>query len=93
MVAFLSLSSWYLVIGVWHFLAVAWVCLQFVIEVFPDHTHLLLFYQIFEMGILAYISCDFENIRRPIFKPRFPVCGLVFVTKYLIFLFVLQINV
>ena len=41
LVALLNLSSWYLVIGVWLFLAVPWVCLQFVIVVFPDHTHLL----------------------------------------------------
>ena len=40
LVALLSLSSWCLVIGVWLFLAVPWVCLQFVIVVFPDHTHL-----------------------------------------------------
>ena len=26
---------------VWLFLAVPWVCLQFVIVVFPDHTHLI----------------------------------------------------
>ena len=38
-----SLSSWCLMIVVWLFLAVPWVCLQFVIVVFPDHTHLLLF--------------------------------------------------
>ena len=38
-----SLSSWCLMIVVWLFLAVPWVCLQFVIEVLPDHTHLLLF--------------------------------------------------
>ena len=30
-------------IVVWLFLAVPWVSLQFVIVVFPDHTHLLLF--------------------------------------------------
>ena len=41
LVALLSLSSWCLVIVVWLFLAVPWVCLQFVILVFPDHTHLL----------------------------------------------------
>ena len=41
LVALLSLSSWCLVIVVWLFLAVTWVCLQFVIVVFPDHTHLL----------------------------------------------------
>ena len=38
-VALLSLSSWCLVIVVWLFLAVPRVCLQFVIVVFPDHTH------------------------------------------------------
>ena len=42
LVALLSLSSWCLVMVVWLFLAVPWVCLRFVIVVFPDHTHLLL---------------------------------------------------
>ena len=41
LVALLSLSSWCLVVVVWLFLTVPWVCLQFVIVVFPDHTHLL----------------------------------------------------
>ena len=41
LVALLRLSSWCLVIVVWLFLAVPWVCLLFVIVVFPDHTHLL----------------------------------------------------
>ena len=41
LVALLSLSSWCLVIVVWLFIAVTWVCLQFVIVVFPDHTQLL----------------------------------------------------
>ena len=41
LVALLSLSSWCLVIVVWLFRAVPWVCLQFVIVVYPDHTHLL----------------------------------------------------
>ena len=39
LVALLCLSCWFLVIVVWLFLAVPWVCLQFVIVVFPDHTH------------------------------------------------------
>ena len=43
--ALLSLSFWCLVIVVWVFLAVSWVCLQFVIVVFPDHTHLLFYMQ------------------------------------------------
>ena len=41
LVALLCLSSWRVVIVVWFFLTVQWVCLQFVIVVFPDHTHLL----------------------------------------------------
>ena len=41
LVTFLNLSSWSLVIGVWLFLGMPWVCLQFVIVVFPDQTKLL----------------------------------------------------
>ena len=36
-----SLSSWCLMMAVWLFLAGPWVCLRFVIVVFPDHTQLL----------------------------------------------------
>ena len=39
--ALLSLFSKCLVIVVWLFLTVSWVCLKFVIVIFPDHTHLL----------------------------------------------------
>ena len=41
LVDLLSLSSWCIVVVVWLFLAVPWASLQFVIVVFPDHTHLL----------------------------------------------------
>ena len=41
LVALLSLSSWCLVMVVWLFLVMPWVCLLFVIVVFPDNTHLL----------------------------------------------------
>ena len=41
LVALLCLSSWCLAIVVWLFLTMPRVCLQFVIVVFPDHTHLL----------------------------------------------------
>ena len=44
LVALLGLSSWCLVIVVWLFLVVPWVCLQFVVVVFPDLTHLLFFH-------------------------------------------------
>ena len=43
LMALLSVSSWCLVMVVWLFLAVPWVCLRFVIVVFPDRTHLLFF--------------------------------------------------
>ena len=43
LVALLNLSSWCLVMDVWLFLAVSWVCLRFVIVVFPDHTHIQFF--------------------------------------------------
>ena len=41
LIALLILSFWCLVIVVWLFLMVQRACLQFVIVVFPDHTHLL----------------------------------------------------
>ena len=37
-VALPGLSSWCLVMVVWLFLAVPWICMQFVIVVFSDHT-------------------------------------------------------
>ena len=39
LVALLNLSSWCLAMVEWLFLAVLQCCLQFVILVFPDHTH------------------------------------------------------
>ena len=41
LIALLNLSSWCLVMVEWLFLTVPLGCLQFVIVVFPDHTHLL----------------------------------------------------
>ena len=43
LIALLNLSSWCLVMVERLFLAVPRSCLQFVIVVFPDHTHLLFF--------------------------------------------------
>ena len=43
LIALLNMSSWCLVVVDWLFLAVPPGCLQFVIVVFPDHTHLLFF--------------------------------------------------
>ena len=44
LVALLNLSSWCLVMVERLFLVVPRGCLQFVIVVFPDHTHLLFLY-------------------------------------------------
>ena len=44
LIALLNLSSWCLVMVEQLFLAVPRGCLQFVFVVFPDHTHLLFFY-------------------------------------------------
>ena len=41
LVGLLSLSSWCLMIIEWLILAVPWVCVQFAIVVFLDHTHIL----------------------------------------------------
>ena len=43
LIALLNLSSWCLVMVERLFLAVPRGCLQFVIVVYPDHTHLLFF--------------------------------------------------
>ena len=43
LITLLNLSSWCLVMVERLFLAVPRGCLQFVIVVFPDHTHLLFF--------------------------------------------------
>ena len=54
-VALLSLSSWCLVMVVWLFLAVPWVCLRFVIVVFPYHTHLLFLQDIYlDLDTMTY---------------------------------------
>ena len=63
LVALLSLSSWCLVIVLWLFLSVPWVCLQFVIVVFSDHTHLLFLVQFVNLTFL--FPCE---VRKPLCK-------------------------
>ena len=41
LVPLLSMSSWFLMMVVWLFLAVPWVCLWLVIVIFHEHTQLL----------------------------------------------------
>ena len=54
LIALLNLSSWCLVMVERLFLAVPRGCLQFVIVVFPDHTHLLFLYNC-KNGLVAYV--------------------------------------
>ena len=63
LIALLNLSSWCLVMVERLFLAVPRGCLQFVIVVFPDHTHLL-FLRIYKFGlyILIYINSQKKEI-------------------------------
>ena len=60
LIALLNLSSWCLVVVGRLFLAVPRGCLQFVIVVFPDHTHLLFFCK-----LLNYLDCLTSNGKRP----------------------------
>ena len=55
LIALFNLSSWCLVMVERLFLAVPRGRLQFVIVVFPDHTHLLFFYS-------RGVSCLFEQV-------------------------------
>ena len=57
LIALLNLSSWCLVMVERLFLAVPWGCLQFVIVVFPDHTHLLFF-----IYIVILSQNEFERV-------------------------------
>ena len=53
----IALSSWCLVMVEWLFLAVPRGCLQFVIVVFPDHTHLLfLFYYVSLCALSIFVT-------------------------------------
>ena len=57
LVALLSLSSWCLVIVVCLYLTVSWVCLQFVIVVFPDQTQVL-FYALLARSVINVYTCS-----------------------------------
>ena len=61
LIALLNLSSWCLVMVERLFLAVPWGCLQFVIVVFPDHTHLLFL-------MLNWTLIHFFSVVEPAFK-------------------------
>ena len=82
LIALLNLSSWCLVVVEWLFLAVPRGCLQFVIVVFPDHTHLLFF----SLHVVLLFCCSF------VLCSSHCLCGLclVFVMYYVMSFLVLQ---
>ena len=59
LIALLNLSSWCLVMVERFFLAVPRGCLQFVIVVFPDHTHLL--FWVMDLILLTHILVVLEQ--------------------------------
>ena len=64
LIALLNLSSWCLVMVVRLFLAVPRGCLQFVIVVFPDHTHYFLLYILsflLARGHFCHVLITFAN--------------------------------
>ena len=62
LVVLLSLSSMRIVVVVWLFFRVPWVCLQFVIVVFPDHTHLLFLIFGYDLTILVGLFFQLQLI-------------------------------
>ena len=66
LIALLNLSSWCLVMVEWLFLAVLRGCLQFVIVVFPDHTHLLFLFWPPQIRLLTMLwSFEKDTILTP----------------------------
>ena len=61
LIALLNLSSWCLVMVERFFLAEPRGCLQFVIVVFPDHTHLLFLKQLREGAIITLSGNHYGN--------------------------------
>ena len=62
LIALLGLSSWCLVVVGQLFLSVPQGCLQFVIVVFPDHTHLLFFINILYARFCGSVTANFVRI-------------------------------
>ena len=56
LVALFSLSSRCPVIVVWLFLVAPWICLQFVIVIFPGHTELLFSINIIKASANQYLT-------------------------------------
>ena len=60
LIALLNFSSCCLEVAVWLFLAVPWVCLQFVLVVFPHHTQLLFLLLLVPCGFFFTLAMRFS---------------------------------
>ena len=79
LIVLLNLSSWCLVIVERLFLAVPWVCMWFVIVVFPDHTHLLFLFLKVVMLHINFLNEMYDNTKAnvlPLFTHSSPGCDL-----------------
>ena len=79
LVTLLSVSSWCLMIVLWLFLAVPWVCMRFVIVVFPDILTCYFWFKAqLQQGItepVFYCDLVYKRIDRNSLMPGF-VCNL-----------------
>ena len=66
--ALLGLSRWCLVMFEWLFLMVPYGCLQFVIVVFPDHTHLLFLFSTLAQTLQMYYNIGKTKLVLLLFK-------------------------
>ena len=69
LIALLNLSSWCLVMVEWLFLTVPRGCLQFVIVVFPDHTHLLFLFTCYGINACKKPISQY-NFNQRVITPR-----------------------
>ena len=77
LIALLNLSSWCLVMVERLFLTVPRGCLQFVIVVFPDHTHLLFLLKDLIIASSKFFTFAHHNKRGHSFKIVKPQCPLL----------------
>ena len=77
LIALLNLSSWCLVMVERLFLAVPRGCLQFVIVVFPDHTHLLFLWSKYHCDLPKKCNYfDFISLKRHFSHPEKSILNL-----------------
>ena len=73
LVALFSLSSWSQMIVVCLFFAMPWACLQFVIVVFPDQSHLLFWKYSLNSPYTKLVSCGSNKLTMVWFYNKFIV--------------------